>query len=193
MIGRIVFALISLLAFNAANASLIGSTVTYTNQAAPELNGTFLIGNGIEDSHCYIPGAGGVCLLGIEVDWGADTVTDHLFNRTSVSLQSAASNVTTSVFSGVYIAGFTPVSSNFPVPIDVSFTSNSITTVNNHTWIWAANSDYTLVGRITTVPEPATLTLFVGGLIGLIALRRRRGRSLDRIDAPVPAPARVIG
>lgn len=158
----------------AAQASLIGSTVVYTNPN-PILSGTFTVGDGPEESVCLLPfgplGAG--CVLSFEVDYGADYITTHLTNTGDVGYATTGVTTASSVFGpGVNIAAIS-VDSNFPDVYAISFTSNSITSVLQP-WVWAAHSDYLTTVHVTTVPEPSTLSMLGAGLLGLAALRRRR-------------------
>ena len=158
----------------AAQASLIGSTVVYTNPN-PILSGTFTIGDGPEESVCLLPlgplGAG--CVLSFEVDYGADYITTHLTNTGDVGFATTGVTTASSVFGpGVNIAAIS-VDSNFPNVYALSFTSNSITSVLQP-WVWAAHSDYLTTVHVTTVPEPGTSALLGVGLIGVGFMRLRR-------------------
>jgi hypothetical protein len=156
-----------------AHASLIGATVVYTNATAPELNGTFVVGSGIEDNHCYFA-AGGTCLLGAQVDYGIDAITNRVFDFLDVGFAASPNSVMNDFGSTVSnIVGATILSSTFPGIFDVSFTNHSVGFTHN-AWFWAPHSDYTLVLGVKTVPEPETLSLLSAGLLGLVVLRRRR-------------------
>jgi hypothetical protein len=171
--AMVVFVVLAFAVSLPAQATLIGSTVTYTNSTASFLNGTFLIGDGIEDSYCYFT-IGGVCQLGVEIDYAADTITSHLFNRYSDSYDAPANSVLYEFSSGVHISDANVLFNSFPGgDFGISFTDNTIGWVHS-SWIWAAHSDYTIILGVKTVPEPGTLSLLGAGLLGLAAMRRGR-------------------
>jgi hypothetical protein len=167
------------LAFSAAlpaQASLIGSSFTYTNVAGPYLDGTFLVGPGIEQSYCYYADSGsGSCLLGLYIDVGADTITTHGFNfLPPPNGYNSIANFVSFAFTGVNIASVDVLSNTFPgTNFAVSLADNVISWTHD-AWFWAPQSQYTVVLGVKTVPEPGTLSLLAAGLVGLAAIRRRR-------------------
>ena len=67
---------------------------------------------------------------------------------------------------------------------DISFTGDSITLDVGTNSGFGGNATITLVTRSTGMPEPASLALVATGLIGVAAVKRRRGR-----DVRLPAHA----
>jgi hypothetical protein len=172
--NRIAAAWLLAAASMSAQASLIGSSVTVNNQEAPALNGTFVVGAGVEQSHCFV--FVGACLLGIDTDFGADTIDVHMYNLLPPpnSFPSAA-NVVTLTFSGAVLADVSVLSSTFPAPnFLVSILADNVLRWTHDAWLWEAQSDYRLVVGVKTVPEPGTISLFGAGalLLGLLRLRR---------------------
>ena len=158
----------------AANASLIGTTVVYTNPN-PILSGTFTVQDGPEEYHCFVPdgAAPSSCLLSFELDLGADYGLTHLINNTDFDFPQPGVTTTSTVFdSSVNIVAIDIVS-NFPSAFAPSFTSNSLSSVIQP-WVWAAHSDYLTTVHITTVPEPDTISLMAAGLLLLAYLQRKR-------------------
>jgi hypothetical protein len=73
----------------------------------------------------------------------------------------------------------TKISDNFPDPFSFSLSGNTVQVVSNLALL-PASTTYTAQFSLTTVPEPSSVVLFGGGLLGLAALGRRKQRNESR-------------
>lgn len=126
-------------------------------------SGTAVIGDGVE----YPAGCSGFSAVSIDISNGGLTV-----GHSSLGFDATA-------FNGfvLHIEGFdfTVVSWAGGQPLDV--TSVAITDGDlwlNYSGQGTGSMNFSFVGELTSVPEPATLALLGLGLTGLAALRRRR-------------------
>jgi hypothetical protein len=170
-VGVLGLAFSGLLTSAAANASLIGTTVVYTNPN-PGISGTFTIADGPEEHVCTPVGAD-PCALIFELDYGADYALLRLINNTNFDFPTATVTTTSSVFDPSVNIVAIDIDSNFPGAFSTSFTSHSFSSVVQP-WVWAAHSDYLTTVHITTVPEPDTISLMAAGLLLLAYVQRRR-------------------
>jgi len=88
-----------------------------------------------------------------------------------VNLVGFVGNVQTEIFSNLNSqAGFQTLNPLFANPID------ELRIIGASQGNTDLNLDNFVLNEVSTVPEPATLALLVGGLMGLAAARRRRAR-----------------
>src|SRR5262249_46819257 len=128
------------------------------------------------ESYCYFSlSPGSACLLGIDTDVGADTISAHLYNLLPPpnSFDSPPNHVSFT-FAGVSISDVSIIVSSFPANDFAVSLANNVITWTHTAWTWQANSDYLIVLGVKTVPEPGTLALLGAGLIAIGTMRRRR-------------------